>query len=100
MEDTPYCLKPPYALALRLPALRQLPLRRGSHLAYRPAGRRPGGGYRGQAVPHEGASRLVDGCSYQFDAAKPELPVTLGFDPKDATYPGLKQGEQVLSLKT
>jgi hypothetical protein len=47
----------------------------------------------------EGASRLVDGCSYKFDAAKLELSVTLGFDPKDATYPGLKQGQQVLSLK-
>jgi hypothetical protein len=47
----------------------------------------------------EGASRLVDGCSYKFDAAKLELSVTLGFDPNDATYPGLKHGQQVLSLK-
>jgi hypothetical protein len=47
----------------------------------------------------EGASRLVDGCSYRFDAAKLALSVTLGFDPKDATYSGLKQGEQVLNLK-
>ena len=47
----------------------------------------------------EGASRLVDGCSYKFDAAKLELSLTLGFDPKDTTYPGLKQGVQVLNLK-
>jgi len=51
------------------------------------------------ATEAEGASRLVDGCSYKFDAAKLELSVTLGFDPKDATYPGLKQGQQVLVLK-
>ena len=47
----------------------------------------------------EGASRLVDGCSYKFDTAKLELSLTLGFDPKDTTYPGLKQGVQVLNLK-
>ena len=51
------------------------------------------------ATEAEGASRLVDGCSYKFDAAKLELSVTLDFDPKDATYPGLKQGVQVLDLK-
>ena len=34
-----------------------------------------------------------------IDAAKLELSVTLGFDPKDTTYPGLKQGVQVLNLK-
>ena len=55
-------------------------------------------GFNG-ATEAEGASRLVDGCSYKFDAAKLELSVTLGFDPKDTTYPGLKQGVQVLNLK-
>ena len=55
-------------------------------------------GFNG-ATEAEGASRLVDGCSYKFDAAKLELSLTLGFDPKDTTYPGLKQGVQVLNLK-
>ncbi|MCX8488646.1 MAG: hypothetical protein ORN22_06020, partial [Opitutales bacterium] len=55
-------------------------------------------GFNG-ASEAEGASRLVDGCSYRFDAAKLELSVTLGFDPKDTTYPGLKQGEQVWKLQ-
>jgi hypothetical protein len=55
-------------------------------------------GFNG-ATEAEGASRLVDGCSYKFDPAKLELSVTLGFDPKDTTYPGLKQGVQVLNLK-
>ena len=55
-------------------------------------------GFNG-ATEAEGASRLVDGCSYRFDAAKLELSVTLSFDPKNATYPGLKQGEQELLLK-
>jgi hypothetical protein len=55
-------------------------------------------GFNG-ASEAEGTSRLVDGCSYQFDAAKLELSVTLGFDPKDETYPGLKQGEQVWKLQ-
>ena len=62
------------------------------------AGQKAWQGFNG-ATEAEGASRLVDGCSYKFDAAKLELSVTLGFDPKDTTYPGLKQGVQVLNLK-
>ena len=55
-------------------------------------------GFNG-ATEAEGASRLVDGCSYKFDAAKLELSLTLGFDPKDATYPGLKQGVQKVGIQ-
>ena len=51
------------------------------------------------AIDAEKKSHLVAGCGYRFDAAKMELNLTLGFDPKDATYPGLKQGVQVLVLK-
>ena len=54
-------------------------------------------GFNG-ATDSEGKSRLVNGCTYQFDPTKMELYVTLSFNPKDETYPGLKLGKQKVDL--
>lgn len=51
------------------------------------------------ATEAEGTSRMEDQATYTFDEAKLELSVNLGFDPKDTTYPGLRQGEQKVKLK-